>query len=189
MKPTTMEARLNDPALQPATVQPLLSHNKSRSETLTPNPIKDAVPEDNATGPKQAQQQLDTSTPTQPVGIPTKRSVQQDEIWDLFSVGLPDVHRDDDSMLEANQAMDAAEVRDGFRRGYTCDGLSTFNQECKEMKIPSQLRECYHQWLLDQDRPHTKFTQMQIPRKGGKVARGLKLPTKFPGQTANYCVL
>ena len=53
---------------------------------------------------------------------------------------------------------------------------SGVDQECREMKIPSQLRDCYHQWLLDQDRPHTKFTQMQIPRKGGKVAKGLKLP-------------
>ena len=44
------------------------------------------------------------------------------------------------------------------------------------MKIPTQLRDCYHQWLLDQDRPPTKFTQMQIPRKGGKVARPTKLP-------------
>ena len=45
MKPTAMEDRLNDPALQPDTVQPLLQlgHKRSRSETLTPNPIKDAV--------------------------------------------------------------------------------------------------------------------------------------------------
>ena len=120
MKPTTicMEARLNDPALQPDTVQPLLGHKRSRSETLTPNPIKDAVPEEDATGPEQAQQQLDTSTPTLPVGVSTQRKVQQDEIWDLFSVGLPDAHRDDDSMQEAMKVMDAAEVRDGFRRGY-----------------------------------------------------------------------
>ena len=79
-------------------------------------------------------------------------------------------------MLEATNAMDAAEVRDGFRRGYKCDGLSTFNHEYNEMEILTQLRDCYHQWLLDQDRPHIKFTQMQIPRKGGKVARGIKLP-------------
>ena len=90
------------------------------------------MPEYNATGPKQAQQQLDTSTPTLPVGDSTKRKVRQDEIWDLFSVGLPDAHRDDDSMLEANKAMDTAKVRDGFRRGYVCDGLNTFNPECKE---------------------------------------------------------
>ena len=119
MKPTTMEARLNDPALQPDTVQPLLSHNKSRSETITPNPIKDAVPEDNATGPEQAQQQLDTSTPTLPVGPSTKRKVQQDTIWHLFSVGLPDAHKDDDSMLEATNAMDTVRgVRSDRHRGH-----------------------------------------------------------------------
>ena len=160
MKPTTMEARLNDPALQSDTVQPLLGHKRSRSETLTPNPIKGAVPEEDATCPEQAQQQLDTSTPTLPVGVSAQRKVQQDEIWDLFSVGLLDAHRDDDSMQEAMKVMNAAEVRDGFRRSHDCDGLSTFNQECKEMKIPTQLREGYHQWLLDQDRPHTNFTQM-----------------------------
>ena len=172
----TRAARLNGTALQPGTAQPLLGHKRSWSETLAPSPIKDAVPEEDTTGPEQAQQQLDTSTPTPPVGKSTQREVQQGEIWDLFSVGLPDAHRDDDSMQEALKVMDAAEVRDGFRCSHVCDGLSTFNQECREMKIPTQLCECYDQWLLDHDRPHTKFTQMQIPRKGGKVARGIKLP-------------
>ena len=88
-----------------------------------------------------------TVTICDPVGVSIQRKVQQDEIWDLFSVGLPDAHRDDDSMQEAMKVMDAAEVRDGVRRGYKCGGLITFNQECKEMKIPTQLRECYHQWM------------------------------------------
>ena len=108
------------------------ANNAAASVASGPAPAH-AVQEEAATGPKQAQQQLDTSTTIPPVGKSTQREVQlQDEIWDLFSVGLPDAHRDDDSMLEATKAMDAAEVRDGFRRGYKCDGLSTFNQECKE---------------------------------------------------------
>ena len=79
-------------------------------------------------------------------------------------------------MAKAETALDEAEVRDGLRRGHVASSTDTFNQVCGEMNVPLQLRQCFWQWLQSDGRPGPMFTPDVIPRKGGKVIAGLRVP-------------
>ena len=99
------------------------------------------------------------------------------EIEKLLSVSHSDVYGGDTELLaQAEAALDKAEVRDGVRRGHVASGADTFNQVCAEMNVPQQLRPCFWEWLQSEDRPGPKFTPDQVPRKGGKVKAGMKVP-------------
>ena len=178
--PATLKERLVTGALQPSMVKKALTVYEPRDTPEVPNHVKDMATDEelletvaNATVAGAPVQTGAKET----VGMATKTVNDLIDIVQLLSVGMLDAYDGDtDLMTQAEAVLDEAEVRDGLRRGHMASGTDTFNQVCGDMNVSTQLRPCFWQWLQSDDRPGPMYTPDQIPRKGGKVVAGLRVP-------------
>ena len=179
-QPMTLEQRLTAEDLQPSKIQPLVTIFEERAVPEKPNHVKDTEMDDGLWGQDYDAVNIDPAAKRRKAeSTPVSDLIEMDEaeIERLLSVSNSDIFGGDSELLaQAEDALDKAEVRDGVRRGHVANGADTFNQVCAEMDVPQQLRPCFWQWLQNSDRPGPKFTPDQVPRKGGKVKAGTKVP-------------
>ena len=204
LRPATLEERLVAEDLQPSVVAEVLPLYEKRDKPEVPNHVKDMAAEEGdiasvvdatvagapvQTGVKETVGidtpndmegiDVDTLVSMAPEGVQVEGifELDEDEIGKLLSVSNSDLFGGDAELRsQAEAALDVAEVRDGLRRGHVASGTDTFNQVCGEMNVPTQLRASFWRWLQSNERPGPVFTEEMIPRKGGKVTAGLRVP-------------